>query len=76
MKARTMFEHEEHGELTYTKSRLRMWWLRSVKGYAIASVSRTPKVVSFGQIAYTTRWSLEPPHRTQTSSKGKDSHKP
>lgn len=49
-----------------TTSRLQMWWLTAVKGYAVERVMRYPLRYRMGQLKYGNAWVLKPPaHRTE-----------
>lgn len=48
-------------ERVTTSSRFRAWWLINVRGYRKGATTRTPKLGSFGRIAYDSKWVLHPP---------------
>ena len=52
---------QESSERLVTKSRLRAWWLVTVRGYRRGTTSHVPKVGPFGRITYTRKWVLHPP---------------
>ena len=52
-----MEETGSDGRVT-TTSRLRVWWLQSVRGYRLENKRRVPHQNAFGEIYYKNTWVL------------------
>ena len=44
----------------HTNSRMRMWWLTSVRGFEVARVTVQPHRYVMGQLRYVHNWVLTP----------------
>ncbi len=54
---------ENPGVVTY--SWLRAWWLRSVWGYDVVQVRRSPRMSCFGGLAYDERYLMSPKNKSR-----------
>lgn len=49
-----------------TTSRLRKWWLTTVRGHSVERVVRQPDRYFLGKLHYTEKWVLRPPSESRS----------
>lgn len=56
--SQTVLETPKAADRIVTSSRVRAWWLVNFRGYTHESRSKVPRVGPFGQIRYSSKWTL------------------